>query len=58
LKELIAEALRSYLERGPEGDPAETGWRVVFGAAIRREVQKVDTAVERDLEQVDPGEWR
>ena len=58
LKELVTEALRSYLERRGEAVPARRGWRSVFGSASREDVAEIEAIIEADLGQVDPEEWR
>lgn len=59
LKAFIEEALTERLRRvGAEPPAPEPGWRRVFGRAEAEDVAEVDAIVERDLEVVDPEEWR
>jgi hypothetical protein len=58
LKEFVTAAIRERLQRSSKAVPTSTGWRAVFGLATREEVAEVDEVVARDLEQVDPSDWR
>lgn len=57
LKLFIREALERRLGRSSI-EEEEVGWRKVYGRADGDSVAEVDRAVERDLEVVDPEEWR
>ncbi|MCU0726315.1 MAG: type II toxin-antitoxin system VapB family antitoxin [Planctomycetes bacterium] len=58
LKDVVREALEEYLRQSVPGNPAEAGWRRVFGRASKKEVATVDAAVEADLERVRPEDWQ
>ena len=57
LREFVAAALKSYLDRHGEVVPEESGWRVVFGRAESAAVAEVDRVVKEEFGRVDPGEW-
>jgi len=57
LKDLVTEALQTFLDQPPNGS-AQRGWRSVFGQARREETDAVDAVVAAELESVDPDEWR
>ncbi len=57
LKEFVTEALEAHLDREP-GQSSRPGWRAVFGQAQAAEVESIDRIVGRELERVDPDEWR
>jgi len=58
LKEFVTEALQEHLERQAPSGTAQRGWRSVFGQARREEVEPVDAVVAKELEHIDPDEWR
>jgi len=58
LKQFVAEALRTHVERQAPGDESPSGWRRVFGKARPEEVEEITAIVAEDLERVDPEEWR
>ncbi|MEZ5331883.1 MAG: hypothetical protein R2991_07470 [Thermoanaerobaculia bacterium] len=59
LKAFIGTALAERLAAGrPAAAAPEPEWRAVFGRAAARDVAEVDAVVERDLEVVDPEDWR
>ncbi len=57
LREFVAAALKSYLDRHGEAVPEKSGWRVVFGRAETEAVAEVDQVVKEEFGRVDPGEW-
>lgn len=57
LKDFVTEALQAHLERQTAGD-SPRGWRSVFGQARREDVERVDSIVAEEFEQVEPDEWR
>jgi hypothetical protein len=58
LKDFVTEALESHLGRQTSGEPAQRGWRSVFGQARQEEVDTVDAVVAAELESIDPDEWQ
>lgn len=59
LKAFIGAAVAERLRAGPGGSVApEPGWRAVFGRVEPEAAAEVDAVVERDLEIVDPEDWR
>ena len=57
LKDFVTEALEAHLDSEP-GATSRPGWRAVFGQAQAAEVESIDRIVGRELEHVDPDEWR
>lgn len=58
LKDFVTESLRVRLAAESENDPAESGWRRVFGQAKPEEVAEVDAVVVEEFETIDPDAWR
>jgi hypothetical protein len=57
LKDFVTEALQAQLELHATG-VSSRGWRSVFGKARPEDVEPVDAAVARELEDIDLDEWR
>lgn len=57
LKDFVNAALEAQL-RDPRSRADRSGWRSVFGLADAKHVAAVDKLVTRDLENVDPSDWR
>jgi len=58
LKDFVTDSLRVRLEAGSAVEPANAGWRRVFGQARLDEVAEIDAIVAEELETVDPDSWR
>ncbi len=57
LKQLVNAALEAHLAgHGSGADRA--GWRSVFGVLTAKQVAAVNKVVARDLERVDPADWK
>lgn len=57
LKEFVNAALEARLA-GSQPKPDRSGWRSVFGLVNSKQVAGVDKIVARDLETVDPSDWK
>lgn len=57
LRDFVAPALKTRL-RFDSSAQRRSGWRSLFGLARSAEVAAVDRIASRDLEAVDPAEWR
>jgi hypothetical protein len=58
LREFINEALTTRLASTAPPSSRQSGWRSVFGLAEPKAVQAIDALLDRELEKVDPSEWR
>ena len=58
LKDLVADALRAYLERLGSPAPRQSGWRSVFGQASATAVGEVDAVIAEEFERIDPADWQ
>ncbi|MFL6200036.1 MAG: hypothetical protein ACJ76J_12725 [Thermoanaerobaculia bacterium] len=58
LKDFVADALKSHLERHASGGSTQRGWRAVFGKARREDVEAVEAIMAAELERIDLEEWR
>ncbi len=57
LREFVAAALKSYLDRHGEAVPEKSGWRVVFGRAETEAVAEGDQVVKEEFGRGGPGAW-
>jgi hypothetical protein len=58
LREFISEALTIRLASTTRAVSQRSGWRSVFGLADAKTVDRIDTLLAAELEQVDSSEWR
>jgi len=58
LRDYVAGALEARLQHETARKRSHAGWRSVFGVARRADVAAVDRIVARDLETIDPEDWR
>jgi len=58
LRDYVTGALEARLLHETARKRSRTGWRSVFGVARRADVAAVDRIVARDLEMIDPEDWR
>ncbi|HYI10727.1 MAG TPA: hypothetical protein VEK57_16825 [Thermoanaerobaculia bacterium] len=58
LRDYVAAALESRLRHESAPGRAPGGWRSVFGAVRRTDVAAIDQIVSRDLEEIEPDDWR
>lgn len=58
LRDYVAAALDQRLRYETARGRTPSGWRSVFGVARRADVAAVDKIVLRDLETINPDEWR
>jgi hypothetical protein len=58
LREFINEALTTRLASTSRPASHRSGWRSVFGLAEQKTVERIDTLLDAELEQVDSSEWR
>jgi hypothetical protein len=57
LKDFVNAALEARLA-AHRARPSRSGWRSVFGLVGAKEVAPVNRAVARDLEKIDPADWK
>jgi len=57
LKDFVNAALEARLEVS-QPKPDRSGWRSVFGLVTAKHLAGVDKIVARDLETVDPSDWK
>ncbi len=58
LREFVASALQARLDRLESAAAVAPGWRRVFGAATREQVEEVDAVVDEELERIEPEAWQ
>lgn len=58
LRDFISEALTIRLASTTRPVSKRSGWRSVFGLADAKTVERIDTLLAAELEQVDSSEWR
>jgi hypothetical protein len=58
LREFTSEALAIRLASTARPVSQRSGWRSVFGLADSTTVERIDTLLAAELEQVDSSEWR
>jgi hypothetical protein len=58
LREFISDALTTRLALTSQPVSQRYGWRSVFGLAEPETVERIDTLLAAELEQVDSSEWR
>jgi hypothetical protein len=58
LREFITEALETRLAATSRPVSRRSGWRSVFGLAEAKTVERIDSLLAAELEQIDPSEWR
>ncbi|MDP9361325.1 MAG: hypothetical protein M3P29_07740 [Acidobacteriota bacterium] len=58
LREFISEALTIRLASTSRPVSTRSGWRSVFGLVDPKTVERIDTLLAAEFEQVDPSDWR
>ncbi|MEO8216324.1 MAG: hypothetical protein ABI718_04505 [Acidobacteriota bacterium] len=59
LRHFVATAVEEHFKKQSGGfAQSKAGWRSVFGLGHASDIAAVDRAVEKDLETVDPSDWR
>ena len=58
LRDYVTGALEARLKHETARKRSQAGWRNVFGVARRADVAAIDQIIARDLETVEPDDWR
>jgi hypothetical protein len=58
LKGFLTEAMAEKLSGHSRGRPASAGWMKLAGSVTRAQAKKIDAVIQKELERIDPADWR
>ncbi len=58
LKRFLTEAMAEKLSGHSRGQTAVAGWMKLAGSVSKAQAKKIDAVIQKELERVDPVDWR